>query len=158
VGPVLQLKWKSQPRVKGLVMVLQPVTIELPPSILEIVRQRARESRRTVQEELVELVSAKLADDTTGESLDEALEGLDTLSDQELWQTAGMTFPADVSEQTAKLNHKQQRQGLAGVEREELRAMLDQYDRHVLVRAKALSLLKQRGHDISALLVPPPGA
>ncbi len=142
----------------GLDMVLQPVTIELPPTMLETVRQRARHSQRSVQEELVELVSSKLADDASAESIDEALEGLGTLSDQELLQTAALAFPSDVSEQTAELNEKLQRQGLADGERKELKAMLDQYDRHVLVRAKALSLLKVRGHDISPLLVPPVGA
>jgi hypothetical protein len=139
-------------------MVTQPVTIEVPQAVLDLLGQRARQAQRTVQEELVELVSSRLMDDNAAlESIEDALEGLEALGDKELWQTAGMTFPRDISERTADLNYKQQRQGLTPAEREELKVMLDQYDRHVLIRAKAMALLKQRGHDISSLLVPPPG-
>src|SRR6266481_4261071 len=120
-------------------MVTQSLTIDLPQPVLEMLRQRASRSNRSLQEELVQLVSSKLADEqATGESIEEALAGLEALTDDELWQTARMMFPQDISERTADLNYKQKREGLTAAERDELKLMLDYYDRHVLIRGQAM--------------------
>lgn len=131
-------------------------TVELPDSVFEAVRKRAQESNRSVQAEVIELLQAKLADESASvESIEEALGSLALLDDDALWQAARMTFPQDLSERTADLNYKQQRQSLTASEREELKLLLSDHDRYVLIRSQAMLLLKQRGHDISSLLVPP---
>jgi hypothetical protein len=52
------------------------------------------------------------------------------------------------------LHHKRQREGLTEAEDETLQRLVQQYERYMLVRAQAASLLQQRGHDVSALLYP----
>ena len=135
------------------------LVVDLPLPILEQIRQRAAESQHSVQEELVELVTAKLAADSSSvENIDDSLEGLTTLSDDELWQTARAPLAEDVNRRTAELNEKRRRQRLSAAEAEELQGLLHCYERHVLIRSKAMALLCERGHDIAPLLVPPAGA
>ena len=43
-------------------------------------------------------------------------------------------------------------EGLTETEAEETASLVRQYERAMLVRAQAVALLKQRGHDISGLL------
>jgi hypothetical protein len=50
------------------------------------------------------------------------------------------------------LQFKRQREGLSGDERALEVALAREYDRRMLIRSKALLLLKQRGHDVTELV------
>ncbi len=52
------------------------------------------------------------------------------------------------------LSHKSQSEGLTGDEQRMVEALLQQYERLLLVRAEALARLKERGCDVAPLLEP----
>jgi hypothetical protein len=72
---------------------------------------------------------------------------LDRLTDEDLWHIVH-TVLNQVDVAIRKIITTQQRQGDLTTTEEQL---LDNYDRAVLVRSKAIALLKKRGHDISPL-------
>ena len=52
----------------------------------------------------------------------------------------------------AALNENLQRDSRPAAEEEAAQALIGQYDRAVLLRAKALAVLRQRGEDVSRLV------
>jgi hypothetical protein len=77
---------------------------------------------------------------------------LSLLNDEELWRAARNRLSEDSRSQLEALNFKQQREKLTAAEKETLERLIDEYDQAVLLRAEAMLLLKQRGHDVSKLL------
>jgi len=53
------------------------------------------------------------------------------------------------------LNEKRQRQDLTEVEEAAVQALIRQHDQAVLLRAKVLAVLRQRGEDVSRLVAGP---
>jgi hypothetical protein len=82
------------------------------------------------------------------------MESLQLLDDQTLWQAARRRLPDDISEGLEILHLKRQRVGLSDAENGTLSVLLAQYERNLLIRAQAVALLKQRGHDVSELIAP----
>jgi len=77
---------------------------------------------------------------------------MELLDDETLWATA-RPMSAKRAAQLSKLNDKHQREGfLSPTEVGQLKELIREYERAMVVRAKALALLKQRGFDISELL------
>ena len=134
-------------------MSTQDVTIHLPDVLYERLKRRAEQSRRSVEDELIDVLAAAVpVGDELPPELAEAVSSLSTLDDDALWQAARSRMPAESAERLEELNFKRQREGLAAVEREEAASLLQQYERAMLVRAQAAALLGERGHDISVLL------
>ena len=52
------------------------------------------------------------------------------------------------------VNLKQQREGLNRTEEDALNRLTEAYERFLLLRAEAASLLHRRGHDVSELIRP----
>lgn len=133
-------------------MATQRVTVNLPEAVYEQLKQRAAQSRRTVEAELLEVVSivmpvaGKLTPD-----LARLLDQLQTLDDKALWQVARRSLSKRALSQLQTLNYKRQREGLTEEEAQKANNLLWEYERIILVRAKAISLLKERGQDISEL-------
>jgi hypothetical protein len=75
------------------------------------------------------------------------------LSDEELWRAARNRLPAETRSRLAALNSKQQREELSPSESETLDQLVHQYDKAILLRAEAARLLKERGHEVSTLLI-----
>ena len=67
------------------------------------------------------------------------------LSDVALWQAARASMTEDQRMRLETLHDKQQREGLTPTEQDEEQALLKLYRETLLVRAQAVSLLKQRG-------------
>ena len=84
--------------------------------------------------------------------LEDTLAQLSLLDDQALWRAARTTFAADAARQLEELHLKRQREGLAEHESQAAAALVQLYERVMLVQAQAAALLKQRGHDVSSLL------
>ncbi len=137
-------------------MSLQTVTLELPEPLYERLRDRAALSQRSVEVEAREtLASALQEDDSLPADLEAAIAPLALLSDAELWQAGRTRLSQKTVEQLAELNLKRQREGLTEAEAATAATLIHQYERVMLIRAEAAALLKQRGHDVSALLRKP---
>jgi plasmid stability protein len=137
-------------------MASQAVTLHLPEPLYRELKQRAAQSRRTVEDETLDVLSAavpvaeKLPDD-----LAEAISPLALLDDEALWRAARSRLANEAATELADLHQKRQREGLTVAEAQTAEALVRQYERAMLVRAQAAALLKQRGHDVSSLLTAP---
>jgi anion-transporting ArsA/GET3 family ATPase len=84
-------------------------------------------------------------------SLEDELAQLNVLSDESLWRIARSRLNPL---QAAKLEHlhlKAQRQPLTATERKQEQIVVHEYERVLLLRARAARLLKDHGIDISSL-------
>ncbi len=133
-------------------MSTQAITLQVPLSIYEFFRNRARQTHRSVEGELLELAATAVAEaDRLAPDLAEAVAGLKILDDEALWRAARTRLPAGRQNQIEALNFKQQSEGLSQAERQRQEQLLNACDRVMLVRAHAARLLKERGHDVSEL-------
>src|SRR5689334_18825195 len=99
---------------------MQSVTVRLPEPLYEQLRMRAEQSRRTVEDELVEVVTTAvpLADELPRD-LALAISPLATLDDEALWRAARSRLPAEDAERLEELASKRQREGLTDSEADE---------------------------------------
>ena len=135
-------------------MSLQQLTINLPEPLYNRLKQRAAQTQRSVEAELVDVVALALpVADALPTDLAEAISQLALLNDSDLWRAARSTLPAEAAERLEALHLKRQRESLAEQEDDEVASLTRQYERVMLVRARAAQLLNQRGHDVSSLLV-----
>ncbi|WP_437682172.1 hypothetical protein [Sorangium sp. So ce131] len=134
-------------------MATQSVTLRLPDPLYQQLKRRAEQARRTVEDELLDVVTMAMpVADELSPDLAEAVSPLATLDDDGLWDAARSRLPPRAAEQLEELHLKRQREGLTEAEEQEAASLARQYERAMLVRAQAAALLKQRGHDISCLL------
>jgi hypothetical protein len=132
-------------------MALKTVTLHLPESFYREIAQRAQQGQRTVEEELVAVVTSTLPDiKDLSEELVQALEQLKSLTDEELHQAAGITLPVSAQEEMQTLMFKRQREGLSPLENQEAERLTQRYQHIMLIRAQAAVLLKERGHPTPA--------
>ncbi len=130
---------------------MQSVTVQLPDSLYQRMRRRARERNRSVEDEVAEVVERAFAEDVSPATAD-LLAQLPHLTDQDLWQAARMRVPADKAERMQELIWKEQAEGLTVAEQDEA-TQLQQYARRImLVRGEAAALLAERGYDVSELI------
>ena len=126
-------------------MAHQPVTLELPEELYERVRQAAQDSQRSVESVLMDTIALMFASDVS-----EALspDDLETLHDEQLWAIVyrPLAWPQDT--RLRELTALGKSGALSGDEQAEMEMLIDAVDRYVLLRAKALLLLKERGHDV----------
>ena len=131
-------------------MATQRITVNLPENLFERIRQRAEQSQRSVESELIEVVAS--ASPVTAEltsRLTELLSQMAFLDDKALLQSAHSNLSKRAQARLQALNYKRQREGLSELEARESSVLLKEYERVTLVRAQALSLLRERGHDLS---------
>ena len=135
-------------------MAAQSVTVDIPAELYERLKQRADQARRTVEEELLEvLATAVPADEELPTDLADAVAALPLLDDAALWRAARSAISSEVATDLETLHMKRQREGLTETEARVLSALVRQYERTMLVRAQAAALLKQRGHDVNDLVL-----
>jgi plasmid stability protein len=133
-------------------MAVQPLTLNVPELIYARLQQRARQTNRSVEDELLDVLTAAVsADDELPADLADAVSSLDALDDEALWEAARGGLPAEAFERLEELHLKRQRDGVTAAEGEELAGLVRQYERGMLVRAQAAALLRRRGHDVSGL-------
>jgi hypothetical protein len=85
----------------------------------------------------------------------EAVAFLTQLDDARLWERARSRLADKALAELQSLHFKQQRVGLTRAERTRADDLCLQYDRTLLIRARAAALLKERGHDVSILIAKP---
>jgi hypothetical protein len=139
-------------------MSFQTVTVNLPETLYEQVKQHARQTQRSIEDELVAMVMAALptVDDLPADLAHE-IKQLAFLTEDELWQAARTTLTANDSKRMQELIEKRQHEGLSPDENLEIEQLAYRYDQTMLVRAQAAALLKERGQDISSLRQTMPG-
>lgn len=131
----------------------QTVTIQVPDDVYARIRQRAELSQRTVEAEFVSVLSEAVhAGEELPQELADAIAPLEELDDAKLWELARGRLPKETSAELQSLHFQQQRGSLTNAERERAEALCLDYDRTMLVRARAAALLKERGHDIASVL------
>ena len=132
-------------------MSLHPVTVHLPENVYKRIRRAAEITRRSVDEVMVEAVSAVAPDLETPSAIRNNLAQMAYLNDAALWQAARATMPADQRARMEELHFKQREGKFKKAEQAEEQALLKLYRETILVRAQAAVLLKQRGYDVSDL-------
>lgn len=131
----------------------QTLTINLPTNLYERLQQLAAQRHRSIEAELVEMMSHALPQqEQLSQEMSQVLQDLSLLDNRALWQAARSHLPRTASEQLESLHLKRQREGITPSEQEVLDTLLLQYERYMLVRAQASVLLQQRGEDISRIL------
>jgi len=134
-------------------MATQSLTVHLPDRLYSRLEARASESNRTVEAELIDVLSTAIpAEFEMTPELGKELALLDQLDDASLWQTAREMLPAETSARLERMHLKQREEGLSETETHTLADLVRQYERTMLVRARAAVLLKHRGHDVSKLV------
>ncbi len=84
-------------------------------------------------------------------ALSKEISDLDSLADQDLWHIVHTAMNSVDLVTMKTLSAKQHETNLTAAEDNQAQELLDCYDHAVLIRAKAMALLKKRGHDISLL-------
>ncbi|MGH2583805.1 MAG: hypothetical protein ACRDJE_02690 [Dehalococcoidia bacterium] len=130
------------------------VTVELPEDLYARLERQAAESQRSVGDEVVERLRASepQASDGLPEGIEAAFARLETLDAAALWKIARRRVSVRRARRMEALNFKRQSVGLNRAERRVAAQLLEELDRHMLIRAQVLMLLKQRGYDIDAFL------
>src|SRR6266545_2589131 len=131
----------------------QDITISLPDVLYQKLKARAEQTQRSVEAEALDaLVASVPVVDELPADLEDSLAQLSLLDDEALWRAARTSFATDAARRLEELHLKRQREGLAEHEAQAAAALVQQYERVMLVRAQAAALLKQHGHDVSSLL------
>lgn len=131
------------------------LTIQLPGPIYERLEARARQTNRSVEAEALDVLASSI-DETGGlpPEIAQAIGMLSNLDDEALWQTARTGFDSDAGKRIAELHLWKQDRGLLDSESAELRSLMRQYERAMVIRARAIQILHDRGHDVSSLNQP----
>lgn len=138
-------------------MTTESITVRVPHPLYSRLEERAKQTHRSVEEELVEALAEAVtrADAPLSSGVEDVLASLDAMPDDGLWQLARASrlSPAAAAH-LEELNQKRQREGLTADEQRMVEALVQQYERAMLVRAEAMARLKERGQDIAPLLAP----
>lgn len=126
-------------------MPTHPLTIDVPDTIYERLRELAASTDRSIEDETLEVLATAMPDDELPTDIRTALASLDELDDDALLVAARSRLPPDVGSQLELLHLKRNREGLSTNETTTLQSLVNQFERHMLTRAQAASLLKGRG-------------
>ena len=131
----------------------QTITVDVPEETYEPFRQQAERAQQTIEEAVLRAMHAALADgESAAESRQTTLAALALLDTATLWQLVRRGAETDDVLLLAALNEKRQAQELTAAEEGVVHDLIRRHDRAVLIRAKALALLRERGDDMSALV------
>lgn len=135
----------------------QPLNVNLPDDLYSRLKKRAEEANHTIEDEVVGVLVASTPDDESlPVGLVKLLDFMALMDDETLWRIAERnTLIHEAHKGLRQLRAKSQGKGLTPAEEQRQTDLLEQYDEGVLIRSKALALLKQRGRNIDALLVQP---
>lgn len=131
-------------------MIAPTVTLELPQTLYQRLRQKSQQRRSTVLQELYRFAEND-ADENTTRDVDKELLWLDALSDEMLWQVARSRVEQNKQDRMLELFDKRDESSLSEIEYAELDEILELGNRITLLRAESALLLKRRGYDVTEL-------
>ena len=138
-------------------MTIQTVTLNMPESLYQRAKQAADALKRPVEDVIVDTLASTLPllDDVPGEMVGE-LAAMAHLSDEALQGLANNVMLEERQELLHDLLDKQGLGELDESEQHELAAIMAEYGRYMLRRAKAVALLIARGRPVPTLISIPP--
>ena len=129
------------------------LSVRVSQRLLQSLKRRATKHRKSLEKEVAELIATALQNADAGiDELEEVLLPLELMTDDDLWNAARSHLPGRLSGELEKLHQKRQREGITEAERERARLLTEQFERCLVIRARAIELLHARGHDVSRLL------
>jgi hypothetical protein len=123
--------------------------IDLPDEQFQSLQQQAKQNKRTVEEEVTQLINTAMPQEI---ELEKTLAGLALLDDKLLWRAAGSHLSNRLIRKIEGLHFKREGDGLTTNEQAELAALVKRYDDIILIRAEATKILIERGHNVDKLL------
>jgi plasmid stability protein len=149
VGEVTASRWYNTACNKEQkTMSSQIVTLDIPSGLFTRLQKRAKQAKRSVEDETLELLSATVSADGPSDESQQALDSLQLLDDASVERAARSQLASELSAELESLHFKQQREGLTEGESQRCAELLRAYERAMLIRASAAALLRQRGLDI----------
>lgn len=133
-------------------MMNQAVTINLPEAVYLDIKRRAAQTRRSIEDEVLEILTTSTPEEELPSDLANAVAALNLLDDKTLWQAARTHLPAKSSARMERLHYKRQSASLTDAEEQELAALLKEYEKSILIRSEAMGILMERGYDVSKLM------
>ncbi|MDQ2830358.1 MAG: hypothetical protein M3Y74_15095 [Chloroflexota bacterium] len=125
------------------------VTLTLPASVYDELRQRARRHRRQLEDEAALTLTAAIGDDDAlPRDVTVALAALATLDDDSLWRVSQSQPTVEDGILLDTLVDKRRRLGLTLDEERMVAELVDRHDRVMALRAEAVALLHARGVDV----------
>ncbi len=129
------------------------VTLTLSQEVYDELQQRARRCQYRVEDEAALALAATLgAEQRLPADLEAAIGVLALLDDEALWRVSRSQPMVEDGVLLDALVDKRRRQGLTDVEAQLLAELVDRHDRVMVLRAEAVARLRERGHDVSALV------
>ncbi len=125
------------------------VTLDLSPEVYRQLRQRAQQHRRPLEEEAsLALAAAMGTPPTLPDDLEMVLDSLTILDDETLWRVSHSQPPVEDGVVLQALIEKRRGGGLTPGEEHWLAELGERHDRVMVLRARAIALLHQRGADV----------
>ena len=137
----------------SVAMTTQPITIELPQSVLQQLQRIAAVTHQSIEALVAQSVLSNLppSADNAPPELQQDLLNLQTLSTEALWEIAQAQMAPSQHQRQLKLLNKHETQPLNSDEQQELTSLRQAADHLMLRKAYAWSLLRWRGERIPAL-------
>jgi hypothetical protein len=137
-------------------MAEQTITLTLPDDLYRRFQEHATLKQRSLEEEVLALATSALAEDQLSRDIQQAIDDLTHLDEAALWKIARNShLTQEQSEAIEELLFKQQREELTVEEKVQLEQLRHEHDKALLVRARAIGLLQDRGQDVKPLFEQP---
>ncbi len=138
-------------------MAQETLTVHLPAHVYQQLKARAGRAQRSIEDELLNIVTATIEEDELPTEITAAMEALKPEDDAALWQVAQRSRLSSEEEQEIEQLHFKRQRGerLTDEEEERLANLMYASHRAMLLRAQAAALLRARGQNVDALLQRP---
>ena len=134
----------------------KPITVQVPDKLYRRLTQRAQQTRRTVEDELLDAaIGGFPLNDELPPDLEDEIQHLAVLSNEVLVRVAGSHLPPDRASKLEQIHRTAQMRALSATERALELELTREYERAMLLRARAVRLLADRGFDVSPTVAPP---
>jgi len=136
-------------------MPAKSLTVAVPDALLKQIRIRAKQAKRTVEAEVVDILSEAISDDDRlAPDIVEAIARIPGLDETQLRDAASDVLSTKEVRRLESLNRKAQNEGLSAAEEKERDQLSHRYDKAMVVRATAIAELHKRGADYADLIAP----
>ncbi len=130
------------------------ITIRIPDRLFRRLSHRAEQTRRTVEDELLDAaVSGLPLNDELPAGFEDELLQLAVLGDEALLRVAASRLAPTQASKLEDLHRQAQLRSPSAAEHKLAIELTRQYERAMLLRAYAVRLLAERGVDVSSLLI-----
>ncbi len=128
------------------------LSVRVSERLLQSLKRRATAQCQSLEKEVVELIALGLEkSDSETHLLEEFLQPLEMMADDDLRNAARSRLTHSLSNELEKLHQKRQRGGITQVEQDRAKQLTEQFERCLIMRARAIELLHARGHDVTRM-------